>query len=232
MSNKPQPQEPPESAGWRIRSRLLPRERRTAAQTAVRQGSLREVARIELLAPGKLERLALPSLWLLLGSGAAFVGLNLASRFAHASGPLLGTTSPWIRGAVLVLANVASYVAVLPLHEGMHALVILALGGRPRFGLKLPLAAYCTAPEQLFTRTGYAAIALAPLITLTAAGAVLTWLAPDAGACVLLLLAGNVSGAVGDLAAVAELRRIPPEALVLDTEDGYRALLPEPSASA
>lgn len=221
----------PSSPNWRVVSRLLSRDRRPVVDAAIHDGRLREVARLALLAPDKLERLALPSLWLLLGSGAGFLGLNLLARIAHSSGPLLGTNPAWIKGAILIGANVASYGAMLPLHEGAHALVIMALGGRPRFGLKLPFAAYCTAPDQLFTRNGYAAIALAPLVALSAAGLALTWLAPDIGMCALLLLAGNVSGAVGDLVTVVTLRRVPKAALILDTEDGYLAMMPESEAA-
>ena len=132
-----------------------------------------------------------------------------------------------MRGLALILANVVSYALILPLHEGVHALVILALGGRPQFGLKLPLAAYCTAPNQLFTRNGYAVIALAPLIVLSVFGAMLTWAVPDAGACILLGLAGNASGAIADIATAARLRRLPAGALILDTEIGYVALVPQ-----
>lgn len=216
-----------DSSNWRIVSRLLPRERRELASASARQGNLREVARVELLAPDKLERLAVSSLWLLVGSTAGYVGLNLLARLAHHTAPLPGPPSPWMKGAALLLANVAAYIAVVPLHEGVHALVILGLGGRPRFGFKLPIAAYCTAPNQLFTRSGYVAVALAPLIVISAAGAMLTWLAPNAGVWVLFLLAGNVSGAVGDLATVRGVCRLPLETLILDAEDGYLAVLPD-----
>lgn len=217
-----------DSPGWRIVSRLLPRGRRELAYAAARQGNLREVTRVELLAPDELERLALSSFWLLVGSSAGYVGLNLLARFAHHTDSLPGPQSPWMKVAALLLANVASYFAMVPLHEGIHALVILGLGGRPRFGFKLPIAAYCTAPNQLFTRSGYMAIALAPLIVISAAGAALTWFAPNAGAYVLFLLAGNVSGAVGDLATVKGVCQLPPESLILDAEDGYLAVLPDP----
>src|SRR5262249_40614383 len=130
---------------------------------------------------------------------------------------------PLLRGLVLIAANLASYAAILPLHEAVHAAVILALGGRPRFGLKLPFAAFCTAPNQLFTRNGYVAIALAPLVVLSVAGAVIIWLAPSLGASIIFGLAGNVSGAVGDLASVWHLRRLPSSVLVADTESGYTA---------
>ena len=210
----------------RIVSRLLPRASKRAAQVALSEGQLNEIERLDLLAPERLDGLAVHSLWLLAGSGAVFLGLDVAARVAQRAGPLLGTGSPWVRGAALVLANMAAYAAILPLHEGVHALVILALGGRPRFGLKPPLAAFCTAPGQLFTRNGYTVVALAPLVAISAAGAVVTWLAPDVGACILFGLAGNVSGAVADLAAVSRLQALPSNALILDTETGYAAFQP------
>lgn len=214
-----------DASRWRIVSRWLASDRRRAGQTALQTGTFREFERVDLLAPEGLEQLAARSLWLLLGSGAAFLALDATAHAAHGSGPLLGTGSPWVRGALLIAANVASYAAVLPLHEAMHALVMLALGGRPRFGLKLPFAAYCTAPDQLFTRNGYIAVALAPLVILSAAGVATTWVAPDVGACILLGLAGNAAGAVADLATVARAWRLPPETLILDTETGYTAIV-------
>ncbi len=132
----------------------------------------------------------------------------------------------WRYSLALVLANAAAYIVMVPVHEALHAATIVALGGWPRFGLKLPFAAYCTAPGQLFTRDGYTAVALAPLVIISAAGAVLTWLSPDAAAYVLFGLAGNVSGAVGDLDTVARLRRRPRTTLVADTETGYIAYEP------
>ncbi|MGZ3585295.1 MAG: DUF3267 domain-containing protein, partial [Ktedonobacterales bacterium] len=66
-------------------------------------------------------------------------------------------------------------------------------------------------------------VALAPLVALTAAGIVATWLAPHVGAYLVLGLAGNVSGAVGDLVAVARLRGLPSRVLIADTQVGYTA---------
>jgi hypothetical protein len=42
-------------------------------------------------------------------------------------------------------------------------------------------------------------------------------------AFVILGLAGNVSGAVGDLATMRRVRRLPSEAVLSDTETGYIA---------
>ncbi|MGH2514083.1 MAG: DUF3267 domain-containing protein [Ktedonobacterales bacterium] len=208
-------------ATLRLVARLVSPRRRGRIADALRERRLRTVDALDLLAEETLLKLARHSLWLLAGSGVAFAGLSVVARVAHGSGPLLGAGSPALRGAVLVLANAASYAGMLPIHEGLHAAAMLALGGRPRFGLKLPLAAYCTAPGQLFTRNGYLAIAAAPLVVLTVAGAVITWLAPDLGACILFGLAGNVSGAVGDLWAIARIRRLPSSALLEDTATGF-----------
>lgn len=205
--------------GDTLRKRLL---------DAVAHGRLRELERFDLLAEEGLPAMARRSLWLLLASGAAFAGLGFAARMARHAGPLLGDGSPLLRGTVLVLANAAAYVVMVPAHEAVHAATILALGGRPRFGLRLPLAAFCTAPDQLFTRDGYFAVALAPVLMISAAGAAITWLWPDLGACLLFGLAGNVAGAVGDLDTVGRLRRVPSDTLIADTETGYIAYAPRP----
>jgi putative zincin peptidase len=210
----------------RLVARMLSRTRRRQLEEAIAAGRLREGERIDLLAVEGLRALARKSLQLLVGGGVAFAGLNLAVRAVRHSAPLLGESSPAARALVLVLANAAAYIVMVPVHEALHAATIVALGGRPRFGLKLPFAAYCTAPGQLFTRDGYTVVALAPMVVLSAAGAVLTWLSPDVAACVLFGLAGNVSGAVGDLDTVARLRRRPSATLVADTETGYIAYEP------
>jgi Putative zincin peptidase len=207
----------------RIVARRLPAKERTRLEEAVRAGRLRQIARTDLLAPEALPRLAGQSLLLLVASGAAFGVLDAVARAAGHGGPLLPGLSPQVRAAVIVGANIAAYLAILPIHEAVHAAVILALGGRPTFGLKLPLAAYTTAPGQLFTRGGYRVIALAPLVALTAAGVVLTCLAPNLGALLLFGFAGNVAGAVGDLAAVGQLRTLPKSALIEDTATGFVA---------
>jgi hypothetical protein len=207
----------------RIVARRLPVKVRTRLEEATRSGRLRQIARTDLLAPEALPRLAGQSLLLLLASGAAFGVLDAIARAAGQGGSLLPGVSPQARAAIIVGANIAAYIAILPIHEAVHAAVILALGGRPTFGLKLPLAAYTTAPGQLFTRDGYRVIALAPLVALTAAGVVLTLLTPNLGILLLLGFAGNVAGAVGDLAAAGQLRALPKSALIEDTATGFVA---------
>lgn len=206
----------------RLVARILPPTVRQRFGAAIRAGRLREIDRIDLLAEEGLPQLARRGAWLLAAATAGFIGLDVAASLARRAGPLPGGPAVLQIGALLA-GNIAGYLVMVPAHEALHAAMILALSGRPRFGLKLPIAAYCTAPGQLFTRNGYIAVALTPLVALTAAGIVTTWLAPHVGAYLILGLAGNVSGAVGDLLAVDRLRRLPPDALIADTQIGYTA---------
>lgn len=212
-------------------ARFLSAGRRRRLREAIRMGRLREVARMELLAPAQLQGLARVGLILLLGSGAVFLGLQTVARTVRHVPLLPGSGSPLVVIG-LIAGNLLAYVAILPLHEGVHALIIVLLGGRPTFGLKLPFAAYCTAPNQLFTRNGYAAVALAPLILISLAGIALIWLAPNIAAYTLFGLAGNASGAVGDLAAARRILALPRDALIADTASGFIAYVPDESAAA
>jgi Putative zincin peptidase len=202
----------------RLASRFVPQRSRL-----VPIDTLREVHRVILLSPERLPDLARASFWLFAGSGIAFALLDVAARLVRPVPPLLGAGSTLLGLILLVLTNAVAYVAVLGVHEALHAATILALGGRPRFGLKLPFALYCTAPDQLFTRGGYMAVALAPLVVLTVVGIVITWLTPNLGAYLWLAWVGNVSGAVGDLVTTSQLRHVPANALIADTEDGFIA---------
>lgn len=211
------------TATARIISLVVRGERRQAMQQAVREGKFTQVAASDVLAPDALPRLAAQSLWLFVISAAIFALIvGLARQWDH-SGQLLGQGSALLRGGLLLVLNIVGYVLMIPLHEATHALVILALGGRPRFGLKLPLAAYCTAPNQLFLRNGYLVVALAPLVALSLAALVVAALVPNIAAWLLLAVAGNVSGAVGDLDIVRSIRQQPDDTLIADTESGYIA---------
>jgi hypothetical protein len=209
--------------GSRLVARLVSRRRRAEIAEGLAVGRAQRVATLELLAPEKLSGLARLSLALLVVGGAGFWALEQAAAAAADMRELPGVGSAAARVAELVAGNVLLYLVALPVHEAVHAAVILGLGGRPRFGMKLPWALYCTAPGQLFTRVGYAAVALAPLLALTLAGGAATWLDPQLGAYLLLALAGNISGASGDLVAVWEMRRLPHNALIADTATGFEA---------
>lgn len=211
-----------DSRGMRLVGRILSTAVRQRLVAAIRGGRLREIDRIDLLAEEGLPQLARRGAWLLAVATAGFVGLDVVAHIVSRAGPLIGGAAALQIGALLA-GNIAGYLVMVPVHEALHAAMILALGGRPRFGLKLPIAAYCTAPDQLFTRDGYIAVTLAPLVVLTVAGIAVTWLAPHVGAYLVLGLAGNVSGAVGDLVAVENLRHLHSRALIADTQIGYIA---------
>lgn len=160
---------------------------------------------------------------MLIVSAAVYTLIIGLSRQMHHSGQLLGDGPAVARVALLVIFNIVGYVLMIPTHEAAHALVILALGGRPRFGLRLPFAAYCTAPDQLFLRNGYLTVALAPLVALSVIALFVAALAPDVAPWLLLAVAGNVSGAVGDLEVVRGVAPLREDALVADLETGYIA---------
>lgn len=210
----------------RLVARFVTRARRRAIDAALASGRVRRAAAVELLAPERLGDLARTSMALLLAAGAGVVALDLAARRIQHVPALIGPGSATWQVMLLVALNLLLYGAMLPLHEAVHAAVILGLGGRPTFGLKLPLAAYCTAPGQLFTRRGYTVVALAPLVALTVGGAAVVWLVPNVGAYLFLALAGNVSGAAGDLVAARGMGALPPDALIADTATGYEAYIP------
>jgi hypothetical protein len=204
----------------------VPLARREYTEAAIKTGGLRRVADVDLLDPARLPALARDSLGLFLVSGTGFLLLNVLAHQVNHAGPLLGTGPLPVRVVALIVVNLVVYAAMIGVHELVHAGVILGLGGRPSFGLRLPFAAYCTAPGQLFTVPGYTAVALAPLVVLTLVGIVVTWVAPDIGALLWLALAGNVSGAVGDLTAVRSLRQLQPGSLIADTATGFTAYAP------
>ena len=207
-------------APYRLIVRLLSAGERRRLTEALAAGRLRQREHIDILSQERLPQLAMWSLVLLILSGFAFIVLAIVA--ASTRGEAVINVSV-LTVVLLVALNVLAYVVMIPLHEAVHAAIILALGGRPTFGLKWPLAAYCTAPGQLFTRNGYIVVAIAPLIVLSVIGVVILWFAPEAGICLIFGLAGNVSGAVGDLAVVGRVRRLPKTLLILDTETGYIA---------
>ncbi|MCZ7544566.1 MAG: DUF3267 domain-containing protein [Anaerolineae bacterium] len=109
---------------------------------------------------------------------------------------------------------------VLPLHELCHGLAFRLLGvGRVRYGIKLSRLVLYAAPagEAYFRRDAFIAATLAPLAAITLLGAAGLLLSPP-GLHLFwaLAVALNAGGAVGDMAAVALVRRYPPSTLVRD----------------
>src|SRR5712691_7586258 len=149
---------------------------RDEQQAAINAGLLRKRDELELLEPGQLFPVMILSLVMLLLGGVFFVVLNVAAYITqtHSTGGQIGggTVILWIG------VNVVAYIAVLFLHEGIHALAFAFWGGKPYFGAKLPVALFCGAKNQVFRRNHYLVVGLAPLVVITLAAVVFTLLSP------------------------------------------------------
>ena len=64
---------------------------------------------------------------------------------------------------------------------------------------------------------------LAPLVVITLVGMIVIAWVPGIAAYLWFALAGNISGAAGDVMAAKRLQRLPKETVVEDTETGYIA---------
>jgi len=203
-----------------IVDRYHPRLRREL-QSAVDAGHIQKCGELALLEPEQLRPLALLSLVLLVVGSFFFVALDLISYFWQAHVFFKGAT--WQEVAVWLGINIIGYFIILPIHEAIHGLTILFWGGRPHFGAKLPLALFCGARQQIFRRNQYIVVAMAPLVVISVAGMILTLLMPGLATYALFAIAGNISGAAGDLVVVWQLYHLPRHILVEDTETGYHA---------
>ncbi|GCE48902.1 putative zincin peptidase [Thermosporothrix hazakensis] len=201
-------------------------QRRRQLQEAVDAGRFETCDELELLGEEQLLPLARQSLFLLIAGGVALAVLNMLTYFWH-YGQWFPSLS-WGSVFLWVVVSISSYIIILPVHEAIHALAILFWGGRPHFGLKLPLALFCGARAQLFRRDQYRMIALAPLVVLTVAGLLVLFWQPGLAGYLWFALAGNISGAAGDILVAQRVRRFPAETLFEDTETGYRALRVHP----
>ena len=200
----------------RFHPRLRARE-----QAAIEAGHIRKVDEVALLEQEQMMPLASLSLRLLLLGALGFGVLNYAAYAWRQHTFDLHLTG---LGVLLWLViNVAGYFLMLLLHELLHGAAFLLWGGRPYMGVKLPYALYCGAKNQLFRRNQYLVVGLAPLVIITLAGIIFTLLSPVLASYTLFVTVGNISGAAGDLWSVRRLLRLPPAALVEDTEAGYRA---------
>jgi hypothetical protein len=202
----------------RVIDRFQPRWR-AEQQVKVDEGFLQKRDEVELLDPKYLGPVAALSMVLFLVGGVFFVGLDVVA-YAAQTHSISGHVEGW--GLfVWLMVNVVAYMVMIVVHEAIHGLAFAFWGGKPYFGAKLPVAFFCGARNQVFRRNAYVVIGLAPLIVITVAGVVFTWLAPGLAAYVLLGTVGNVSGAAGDVWVVLRLLRQPAHVLVEDTESGY-----------
>lgn len=166
--------------------------------------------------------------WFGIGTGAFLVALfGLGWLYVSVTDP--GTTSiggESLEFRAIAIGTVGTFLlvaGVVVLHELVHAAVIRHYGGDVSFGLGLAGVvlpyAYVTTTLRL-SRNQFVAVALAPLVVITAVGfAVMValetlWL--------LVPLAFNVGGAIGDLWMTGILLRYPRHVSVEDSVTGLR----------
>lgn len=127
--------------------------------------------------------------------------------------------------------SLLAYLLMLVLHELVHGLFFWYFTHqRPRFGFKGAYA-FATAPGWYFPKNHYLAVGLAPLVVLTLLGLLLLPWLPDGWLLPWLLpwlvaMAGNASGAIGDLLIVGWLLTQPNPVLIQDQGDAVIAFRP------
>lgn len=123
---------------------------------------------------------------------------------------------------ISVLYVLLSISLMLVLHEGTHGVFFwLTTGERPHFGFNL-LYAYAFAPQWYIPRNVYIIIGLAPAVLLTAIGLTLMPFLPHTVWLYLLIfLAMNASGSIGDILVVALLCSLSGNILINDLGDRF-----------
>jgi len=144
----------------------------------------------------------------------ASVNWVLGGEFAlHVAGK--GVWAFLIATAVLL----AGFVLVAFLHELTHGLGLRALGYRPTVGIG-PGITYCTVQDIFLTRDQFVAVALIPLVLLSAFGILAMVAIPQLSAWLLLFLVCNAAASVGDLWMIYVVMHFPNHIYVADRKDG------------
>jgi hypothetical protein len=145
------------------------------------------------------------------------------------SGAWEGTFS--MEGLIFIPVILGLIVAVIIVHEAIHGLLFAILGGQPRFGFKLIgrfFPVFFATSRAYFPRNRYVFIALSPFLILTPALIVTGILATadNIATLVLIAMALNVSGSIGDFAAAYNMLRHNQKTFFEDTEDGFNWYVP------
>ena len=165
--------------------------------------------------------LRLSIVWNILGLALVVVGFFL---FGVTAAGLSGG-SVRIEGLDSLLIIIAILVGTLVVHEALHGLAMLLFGARPTFGValvqKVMPVAYCTAHGHLFTRGQFIVVSLAPVVVMTVVGVSLMPFGNLAG-WLIVPLAINLGGAIGDLWFFGMIVRKSPGVMIEDLRDGLR----------
>jgi len=119
---------------------------------------------------------------------------------------------------------VVLFAGALALHEALHGAAVLAFGHRPTFGAGLlhGMPYFSTTANAAFSRDEFIVIALAPLLSLSAAGIALMFAVPGWAPWLVAPLALNALGAIGDLNLAQVALRYPRRVLINDERTGIR----------
>ena len=135
-------------------------------------------------------------------------------------------------GGFFFLIVLGVFVTFIILHEGVHGVLFLVFGGKPRFGVKLvgrffPVAFYATSRAPIL-RNQYLLVILAPFLTLTLVFLAIGILAntEEIAFLAMMAMAMNASGSIGDLMMAWKIRRHGRKTLYEDTENGFNWYVP------
>jgi hypothetical protein len=152
-------------------------------------------------------------------AGGAFVEYGTDGQATYFSVSLGGF-------ALLMLGSLG----VLVIHEAIHAAGFRMFGGRPIVGAmiiqKILPVFYCSAPGFAFSKAQFSVIILGPLIVISLAGIALMPFIDD-WIVLVVPLAVNFGGAVGDLWMFGMTMRRPTGTRIEDLKDGLRFYYPE-----
>ena len=161
----------------------------------------------------------------------AFIASLSATAFIV--GTATGSGEVTIDGGTFLLGLLVGLVLGVILHEGVHGVLFLAFGGRPRFGFKpwtrFGPVFYAAAPGSYLDRPRYLAAGLAPAVLLTAAlAAALALVAEDdlLASTVTWAFVLNVAGSAGDMLMMRKVISYPRATRFEDTGEGFVAYGP------
>jgi len=132
---------------------------------------------------------------------------------------LAGRIAWWTEPTDLLLLLVLATAIIAP-HEWSHGVGIRRYGGEPRYGVGLAcfVLPYATTDHR-FTHDQFVVVLLLPLVAMTLVGVpALEW------GWLIVPLAANAGGAVGDLWTTLTLLGYPPHVAVEDHRSGFRIL--------
>jgi hypothetical protein len=126
----------------------------------------------------------------------------------------------------------AMLIGTLVIHELVHGAAMMLFGARPQFGVamvqRIMPVAYCTSPGFWFTRWQFLVVSLAPVVVMSVVGIALMPLG-NLAAWLVVPLAINLGGGIGDLWFAGMLLRRPRDTMIEDLRDGLRFHVPEAS---